>query len=170
MNPPSREQWEFMKLEYQAIQQKIAATRDDIIKTETVYPIAITAIYAWLFTTQPTSVLLWRWALWLPVGIAVLGLVRIRARHRAMDLLESYCRRLELEFYGHTGLGWEHCYHGSQPMKAVRHTRHVASWVILMTTLGLAVVATWRRDAFAWVQERQAQTTKPAGEGAADRR
>jgi len=129
---------DFMKLEYQAVLQKISATRADLSRTETIYPLAMAAVYGWLFSNAASLAWVWRIAIWIPFGIAVLALVRILARQQAMKVLEGYCRELEKAFYGDAGPGgWENTYYArKKPM-------HFFAWVRFVVGIFLIAASVW---------------------------
>jgi hypothetical protein len=145
--PPSKEtrvasdaeRTEFMKLEYQAVVDKLGAMREDLSRTETIYPFAMFAIYAWLFTHRAPVAWLWSLGMTLPAIIAILGMARIRGRLRLMALLEAYSRRIESQFYGSAApQGWEHLYRERRPMRGVSKFRAVAGIALLAGSLLLS--------------------------------
>jgi len=140
MTAPADLKTDFMKLEYAAVLDKITATRADIVRTETVYPLAIVALYAWMLTHPAGAPWLWRVAMSLPSAIAVLGVVRLRGRLKSMRLLEEYCCRIEFEFYQTADWGWEHTYALDRPMHGVGRARWCVGIGFVFLTL---VVAGW---------------------------
>jgi hypothetical protein len=125
--------------EYEALQDKIAHTRSDVGRAETIYPLAVISIYAWIFTNPPVIRELWMLAMALPVVIALLGIVRLRSRKRGMDLLESYVRNIEIEIYGaDCGLGWERKYSEKRPLKWLVRVRAILMGALFVVTLILA--------------------------------
>lgn len=140
--PLAAERTEFMKLEYQALMGKVSAMREDLFKTETVYPFAMFAIYAWLLTHSAPVPWLWSLGMTLPFVIAVLGVVRIRGRLRLLTWLETYARRIENEFYGgQQPGGWEHLYLERRPMRGVAKFRSAVGIVLLVGSLLLSLWA-----------------------------
>ena len=135
---------EFLKLEYVAIVEKLAAMRGDLARTETIYPFAMFAIYAWLFTHRAPVPWLWSLGMTLPSAIAVLGLVRVKGRLRLMGLLERYSRKIETEFYaGSAPGGWEHLYRTHRPMSGVGKLRLAAGTALLGGSILLSAWAWW---------------------------
>jgi hypothetical protein len=131
---------EFLELEYAAILSKMAATRADISKTETLYPFAVVALYAWLLTHTQTAPWLWRVGMCLPAAIGILAFVRLRGRMKSMELLERYSRRIETHFHGNSGWGWEHAYADDRPMQWVARVRWLVGVGFVLFTL---IVALW---------------------------
>lgn len=149
MAAPRQPPWDFLKLEYEAVRQKIAATQADMARTETIYPLAMTAIYVWLLTDGPAVPWLRAWAMWLPFLIGLLGVIRLESRQRVMQPLESYCQKLEGIYYGgNEPHGWEHEYQAAQPMKWFRRGRRVASLILVAGSFSLAVAAVRQPAAF----------------------
>lgn len=129
--------------EYEAVLSRITHARSDVARVETIYPFAIAAIYAWVFTNPPPFSQLWSVALWLPVGIAVLGIVRLYSRRRHMTVLEEYLRELESEVYGaDSDLGWERRYDRKNPLKGLIWVRATLAVAILAGTIWVA----WQAD------------------------
>lgn len=86
----------------------------------------------------------------LPSVICVLGFVRIRGRLQLMSLLETYCRRIESQFYaGQTPGGWEHLYWECRPMRGVARFRTAAGVALLVLSLLLSVWA-WSASDGVW--------------------
>lgn len=130
---------EFRLKEYEALLDKIAHTRGDVGRAETIYPLAIATIYAWMFANPPTTPVLWRAAMVLPVAIAALAIVRLYSRQRGMSLLEQYIREIEAEIYGDdSNLGWERRYARSRPLKGLVFVRACLALAILVGTLWMA--------------------------------
>lgn len=133
---------EFRLKEYEALLDKIAHTRSDVNRVETIYPLAMATIYAWTFTHPPAILSLWVVALWLPVVIALLAIVRLYSRHRGMSLLERYICEMEVEVYGEdSALGWERRYASERPLSGFVVARSVLALAILAGTLWVAVNA-----------------------------
>lgn len=162
-----RDQFRFK--EYEALLDKIAHTRSDVSRSEAIYPFAIATIYTWTFTHPPVTLALWTAAMMLPLAIALLGIVRLYSRHRAMDLLEAYIRDIEDEIYGkESPLGWERRYHKERPLKELSIIRAVIAFGILTGTAMIAVhsgdlFAEWKRAA---LTEKAAACAKSAGAAA----
>jgi hypothetical protein len=141
---------DFMKLEYEAVMRKMSEIRADLGRTETIYPVAMAVIYAWLFTHGTGGGRAWAAALLLPPVIGALGLLRIWARQQTMALLEDYCCRLESLFYGDAAPGgWEHVYAATRPMRLFALVRLCVSIFILGASLLLSVWALHDPSAFA---------------------
>jgi len=125
--------------EYEAVLDKMGHARSDITRAETLYPLAIAAIYAWIFATPPAIAVLWRIALYLPVGIAALGIIRLYSRRKHMALLEAYVLDLESEIYGDDAeLGWERRYAREKPLAFMIYVRAAYSLAILAGTIWIA--------------------------------
>jgi hypothetical protein len=136
---------EFRLKEYEALLDKIAHTRADVGRAETIYPLAIATIYAWVFTNPPAIPVLWTAAMVLPVAIATLGIVRLYSRKQGMNLLEDYVREMEVEIYGaDSALGWERRYTQRQPLKVLILVRAGLALAILAGTGWMA----WHADAY----------------------
>lgn len=144
---------DFRLKEYDALLDKIAHTRADVSRVETVYPLAIVTIYAWTFTNPPPTLVLWTAAMVLPVAIAVLGIVRLYSRQQGMGLLEEYIREIEFEIYGDdTTLGWERRYAAKRPLKGLIWVRAALATAILVGTVWMSCHAEvyfneWQRKA-----------------------
>lgn len=154
---------EFRLKEFEAIQEKMSHSRNDVSRAEIVYPIAIATIYAWTFTQPPEIAFLWKAAMILPVLIASLGLVRLYARHRAMRLLEGYVREIEKEIYGsEVELGWERHYAAAKPLKWLIWVRASLAAITLGATLWIAVNSGALYDEWRRVTHRETQSDRPA--------
>lgn len=135
-NPSTPLRDEFRLKEYEALLEKMAHTRADVGRAETIYPLAIVTIYAWTFTNPPPIQVLWTAAMVMPVAIAVLGLVRLYSRKQGMTLLEKYVAELEVEIYGaDSTLGWERRYADRRPLKELIWVRAVLAAAILAGTV-----------------------------------
>jgi hypothetical protein len=125
--------------EYDGLLEKMAHTRNDVTRAEYTYPIAIGAIYAWIFSNPPPLAFLWQATLFIPIGIAILAIVRLYSRRKGMDLLETYIREAESEIYGsHSELGWERRYGRERPLKFLIWFRAGLVTVLLVVTIGMA--------------------------------
>lgn len=139
-NDAKRRRDDFRLLEYQAVLDKITCARADMARLETVYPLAIVAIYAWVFANPPVIKSLWCIALVIPVGIAFFSVVRIASRRKHIGLLEAYVRDLETEVYGAgSELGWERSYARDNPLAWLIWIRAMLAVVILGLTIWMAL-------------------------------
>lgn len=130
---------EFRLKEYEALLDKIAHTRGDVGRAETIYPLATATIYAWTFANPPTIPILWAAAMMLPVAIAVLAIVKLYSRQQGMSLLEQYIREIEAEIYGEDSkLGWERRYAEARPLRWFIYVRAGLAIAILGATLWMA--------------------------------
>lgn len=150
MQPPVPAPVDFMKLEYEAIMRKMSEIRADLSRTETIYPVAMAVMYAWLFTHGTVGGRAWAAALVLPPVIGALGLLRIWARQQTMAALETYCCKLEREFYGGAEpAGWEHAYAATRPMRLFAIVRLCVSIFMLGASVMLSFWAVRDPAAFA---------------------
>jgi len=140
-NPDARNRRdEFRLIEYQAVLEKITCAREDMARLETVYPLAIVAIYAWVFANPPVVKTLWCIALTIPVAIALFSVIRIASRRKHIGLLEAYVRELEVEVYGaESELGWERRYDRDKPLTLLIGVRALLAVAILGLTIWIAI-------------------------------
>jgi hypothetical protein len=157
----AREQRDVFRMrEYEAVLSRIVDARTDVTRVETLYPLAIAAVYAWVFTNPPAIAALWTLALMIPVGIAFLGIVRLYSRRKHIALLEAYIRGFEAEAYGpDSDLGWERRYAKENPLRTMIWLRVLSALLILAGTIWVALSA----DSLfhQWQKEQVAQTRKP---------
>jgi hypothetical protein len=124
---------EFVLREYDAIQAKIDHAVRDLARTETIVPVAMAALYAWLVKDGGTLARQAPWIYFIPVGLALIGLLRQEARYAYIRVAETYLRKVEVEIYGQGAEpieGWENFYQN----KSVRnhHVLRVIIWIALL--------------------------------------
>jgi hypothetical protein len=97
---PEARRYEFRLLEHRWLQEKERQASEDLYRTETLVPIAIGLIYAWLYGGEdgPRNVPPGLW--WVPVLIAGFGAWRQRLRYRTLWGYHFYMRAIEREAYG----------------------------------------------------------------------
>ncbi len=99
---------EFRLEEYKSVVARIAYSVEDLHRTETIIAIAIVAFYAWIFKNGTSIIHSAPIVLWAPVSLPVLAILRLSARHRYIDDLENYLKKIERVFYSQLdAFGWE---------------------------------------------------------------
>jgi hypothetical protein len=140
---------EFAMREHEAMQAKIQRAVEDLYRTETIIPLAIAAIYAWLWTDSSRIGVATAWLHLLPPVLAVLGLLRQKVRNGYLKLAETYVQRIERDVYGqcdpHTDIcGWETYYLTDR--ETGHHKLRRSFWLLLIAvTSGLAAYVLWTR-------------------------
>ncbi len=133
---------DFLKMEFEALEARFAFIRTDLARTETLYPLAIVAVYVWSFTELVAAPLLWQLAMCLPVPISLLAYLRVAGRMKQMLQLEAYQREIEARIYGDAEpRGWERSMGGSGPMQAYLSARLWLMGFLILATLVLAILA-----------------------------
>jgi hypothetical protein len=125
---------EFLLREYDAVQEKIGHAVRDLARTETIVPVAMAALYAWLVKDGGIVAKQAPWVYFIPVGLALIGLLRQEARYAYLRVTEEYVRSIEKDVYGEDGKplqGWENFYE----KKSIRyhHGLRTVIWIALLT-------------------------------------
>ena len=97
--------------EHQQMHEKITRAAEDIHRTETIIPVAIAALYAWILKDGEPRVSISVILYFVPPALAVLGWLRYLARREYIRTVERYVRDVEDYCYagatkGHPQ-GWE---------------------------------------------------------------
>jgi hypothetical protein len=111
---------DFHMAEYDQLRGEIEMHIADRRKVETQNVIAIIGIYAWLLSRPSDEGLnpsLMNMAMWLPVGIAVYGLMKWEALMKRTIQIGTYLKTLEAMLTKTPEFGWEHS------LKSERTTR-----------------------------------------------
>lgn len=131
---------DFIRREHEALQEKMSRSAADIWRVETIVPLAIATLYAWLAKDSGHIGPIFGWLLWVPVGLVLFGACRQEIRYRYMDVVEDYLIQLERTVYGTRSslVGWENHWklkgsHGN------RHARRVFWGIVLVATVLIAV-------------------------------
>ena len=138
----------FLLHEYDALQDRIARSVTDISKIETIIPLAIAAIYAWLWKDGIDAGAAAKWFHLIPPMLTVFGILRQEVRNSYIKKVEQYLRRVERRVYGQTDLhnsvcGWEN-YYASVLSTAHRLLRRTFWGMLLASTTALAVYHLFR--------------------------
>jgi hypothetical protein len=134
------------------IEEKIRHASTDLYRAETVIPLAIAVIYAWIYggRSGPRTVPDFFWVL--PVLLAAFGAWRQMLRYKALNGYAEYLRNLESDLYGrtpngrwacwgferfwpkiHTPIGW-----GRVKMRSHAWMRSLFWTLLILLTLSLA--------------------------------
>lgn len=140
---------DFTLSEYAALQAKIDRAVTDLQRVETVVPLAIAAVYVWLWKDSVQAGAAARWLHLLPPVMAMFGLHRQEVRYAYISKVETYLRRVEAATYGQCDLhnsvcGWER-YYGSVVHYGHRNARRIFWFVLILATSLLAVYQIWFR-------------------------
>lgn len=144
----------FLMAEYQVMQDRLKFLREDLIRTETLTPLAVAAIYSWAFTQDRLDAVGRLVLFWIPVVLVLIAFLRLISRYASVLNLERYLRLLECELAkGSKSHGYETwLIHGTEhhghpkpvhlSMPLLRISRYLL-WAVMITgSLYLAVWAT----------------------------
>lgn len=108
-NPARTLQEDFILREHEALQDKMGRSAADLWRIETLVPLGVAALYAWLAKEGGQIGAIREWLLWVPVGLVLFGACRQELRYRYIDVVEDYLMRLETSVYGEREdlRGWE---------------------------------------------------------------
>lgn len=112
------ENQEFFIAEYHALQARLDFARKDLIRTETVPPLAVGVMISWLLTNvsvaQRYELILFA----IPVLISVISCIRFISRYRGVHQVEAYLRDLEGELAGAQAPGGYERFASTRPKRA----------------------------------------------------
>jgi hypothetical protein len=83
--------------EYGAMQDRLKFLREDLIRTETLLPLTLAAIYSWAFTQDNLDPVGRIVLFWIPVPLVLIAFLRLISRYASVKNLESYLQLLECE-------------------------------------------------------------------------
>jgi hypothetical protein len=92
-----RELHPFLTMEYQAMQDRLKFLREDLIRTETLTPLALAAIYSWAFSQDELDAVAKMVLFWIPVPLVLIAFLRMMSRYASVKNLERYLQILESE-------------------------------------------------------------------------
>lgn len=102
---------DFLIIEHSGLLEKISHAATDLYRTETVIPLAMAVIYAWLYRSDVSASHVPGWAWSVPIIIAVFGAWRQLLRYISLWGMHEYLRKIETELYGEVAddlcRGWE---------------------------------------------------------------
>lgn len=142
----------FLMAEYQAMQDRLKFLREDLIRTETLTPLAVAAIYSWAFTQDKLHGVGRLVLFWIPVFLVLIAFLRLVSRYASVFNLERYLRLLECELSkGSKSYGYETwLIHGTAhpghprpvhlSMPLLRISRYLL-WAVMIT--GSLYLAAW---------------------------
>ncbi len=123
--------------EHAGMQEKIRHATLDLYRTETIIPLAIAAIFAWLYGDGQDASRLPRWILAIPVALTILGAARQFMRYKYLGCAHGYLKLLERKLYpaeSDGDLGWEAYWEKNDT------SRHKWMRILFWSLLGVATL------------------------------
>lgn len=158
-SPCAAEEPSFPIIEYQALQERLKFLREDLIRSETVAPLACAAIYSWSLTNDSLTRSGLIVILCLPVLISVVVFLRQISRYKSVKLLERYIKEeLKSRLHPASGpIGYENYVRSGGPTSGFPYlyvSRYILWISILAGSIFLLVAVSTNLLALAALKEK----------------
>lgn len=131
----------FRLAEYQTVESRLQFLREDLVRIDTLAPLAVAAIYSWAFSRDDLRAIGGNVLFVVPLLVSIIAFLRHQARYNAVYRIEARLRAIEESFLIPIGgTGYETWLVTEKPNRRWYHPPLMASrallWIVMLIGTG----------------------------------